>query len=234
MARKGGKDKGVLEWPPNSGKWYVRIYEKGQEKRYRCDTKSQAKALYGRIRAEIREGRFFPEKFGQSKEVTLRAWINRYLEGSTNKGIKNERRYGRFWTLLMGKRLLSQISTDDCRRIQARMKAKGHLKPSTINRYFSFLRHVLALAVKDAKLNRNPVSGVSFFPEAKLTRFLIDAELTRLQGVMPPQDWLVVVFSVETGLRRADQFKLRWDQVCLESSTLTVPTKLPRFTASWR
>ena len=187
MARKDGKDKGILEWPPNSGKWYVRVYEAGRESRFRCDTKSQAKALYGRIRAEIREGRFFPEKFRQSKEVTLRAWINRYLEGSTNKGIQNERRYARFWTLLMGKRLLSQISTDDCRRIQARMKAKGHLKPPTINRYFSFLRHLLMLAVKDGKLNRNPVSGVRFFPEAKLTRFLTDAELTRLQGVMHAQ-----------------------------------------------
>ncbi len=223
MARKGGKDRGSVEKPKDSGKWWVRLLVTGRERWYRCENKSQAKALYGRIKAEIREGKYFPEKFQQPKAITLRAWISRYLEGSTNRNVSNERRYGRFWSLLFGKRLLTDLSTDDLRRTQARLKAKGRWSPATINRYYALLRHALTLAVKDGKIDRNPVCGVKFFPEVQRTRFYSDAELTKLRKLMAVTDWSVVAFAVETGLRRQEQFQLRWDQVDMEAGVLTIP-----------
>src|SRR4029077_11626395 len=137
-------------------------------------------------KTNIREGTFFPEKFAPRKDITLRAWILRCLEGSTNRGIENERRYGRRWSLLLGKRLLANVSMEDLRQFQAKMRAKLKPRPTnapkdfypnrlwsdaTINRHFAFLRHVLMLAVKDGKLTQNPVSGLKFFPEVKRTRF---------------------------------------------------------------
>ena len=79
------------------------------------------------------------------------------------------------------------------------------------------------LQVKDAKLTQNPVSGLKFFPEVKRTRWLAGIELERLQGVMQPSDWKLVAFAIETGLRRGEQFRLRWDQVDLENGVLTLP-----------
>ena len=38
---------------------------------------------------------------------------------------------------------------------------------------------------------------------------------------MAPQDWKLVALAVETGLRREEQFRLRWDQVDLEVGLLT-------------
>jgi len=104
--------------------WWVRHYANGRQQWVKCDTKSQAKALYGRLKADIRGGTFFPEKFAPRKDITLRAWILRCLEGSTNRGVENERRYGRRWSLLLGTRLLAHISVDDLRRIQVKMHAK--------------------------------------------------------------------------------------------------------------
>jgi len=212
MARKDGKDRGILQRKGREG-WWVRLYVNGRERWFRCDTKSQAKALYGRLKADIREGTFFPEKFAPRKDITLRAWILRCLDGSTNRDIENERRYGRRWSLLLGKRLLADVSREDMRQVQAHMRAK--LKPhptnapkdfqpkrrwsdATINRHFSFLRHVLMLAVKDGKLTQNPVSGLKFFPEVKRTRWLAGVGLERLRGVMQHSDWKLVAF----GLRR--------------------------------
>src|SRR5713101_6670506 len=163
MARKSGKDRGVVF---KDGAWWVRLYVNGREKWFRADNKTQAKTLYGRLKAEIREGKYFPEKFRQPKAITLRAWIARYLEGCTNRGLANEKRYGRRWSLLLGKRLLSAITTDDLRHIQAKFKAHTQrlreknqkakkkskqrgLRDSSINRHFAFLRHALMLAVKD-------------------------------------------------------------------------------------
>lgn len=50
MARKNGKDRGILEFPSKSGKWFVRVWLNGREKRFRCSTKREAKALYGRVK----------------------------------------------------------------------------------------------------------------------------------------------------------------------------------------
>lgn len=232
MARKNGKDRGIVEKPAGSGIWWTRLTIQGREKWFRATNKSQAKALYGRLKAEAREGTYFPEKYKKPKEITLRAWIARHLEGASNRSVVNEKRYGRFWSLLLGKRALRDITTEDLRRIQAQLKARFDTKkpagtrlkaPPTINRYFSFLRHVLMLAVKDGKLDRNPMAGVTFFPEAVKTRFLCDEEITRLRDLMKPRDWEMVAFAVETGLRRGEQFGLRWSQVDVENKVLSLP-----------
>jgi integrase len=234
MARKGGIDRGICQRKGRKG-WWVRLYVSGRERWFRCDTKSQAKALYGRLKADIREGTFFPEKFAPRKDITLRAWILRCLDGSTNRDIENERRYGRRWSLLLGKRILGQISTEDLRLVQSKMNARRNKVQArkkekvrawsngTINRHFAFLRHVLMLAVKDGKLARNPVSGIKFLPEERRTRFLTDVELTQLETVMLVQYWKLVAFAIETGLRREEQFRLRWDQVDLESGIVSIP-----------
>ena len=55
------------------------------------------------------------------------------------------------------------------------------------------------------------------------TRYLTQDELTELQDVMSPTDWLLVAFAVETGLRRQEQLSLRWDQVDMDNCVLTIP-----------
>lgn len=235
MPRKGDKDTGAVF---KKGSWWCRLTHNGRERWHKCDSKTQAKTLYGRLKAQIREEQYFPDKFKTQEALTVRAWLDRCLKGSANHGKKNEERYGRFWKALLGKRLLSAVSTEDLRRIQTKLKAKwehaqrerigtGKAKrgksPATINRHFAHLRHALALAVKDGKLDRNPISGVKFFAECNKTRFLSDKELTGLREHLPALDFKLVAFAVETGMRRAEQFKLRWKDVDLEHGVLTIP-----------
>jgi len=220
MARKDGKDRGITF---KDGKWWVRLFANGREKWYRAENKTQAKALYGRLKADLREEKYFPEKFQKAKALTLRTAIARHLEGSTNRNLLGEKTYGRFWTLLWGKRLVTDISTEDCRSIQAKLSRQGNWKPATINRYVAFLRHVLMMAVTDGKLTRNPVSGVKFFPESNRVRFFSDNELLHLHGLIDPDNWKVVAFALETGLRRDEQFSLRWSHITFEAQTLTIP-----------
>jgi integrase len=237
MARKDGKDRGICQRKGRTG-WWVRITHNGREKWFKCDTKSQAKALYGRKKADIREEQYFPEKFAPKQDVTLRAWLHRCLEGSANRNRVNETLYNRRWSLLLGRRLLTEISTDDLRQIQRKMQLKLRPRPehapksfqpkrrwsdATINRHFAYLKHAFALALRDGKATRNPVAGIKLFPEVAKTRFFSEEELTRLRGVMEQKDWKLVALAVETGLRREEQFCLRWDQVDLETGILTLP-----------
>jgi len=218
--------------------WWCRWFENGRERWEACDSKTQAAIRYGWHRARIREERFFPEKF-TAKAITLRAWLRRCHEGCTNRGIQNERLYSRRWSLgPLGKRLLTEITSEDLKRLQVQMRTKLKPRPpkaskeanpkrmwgdATINRHFSFLKHALMLALKDGKLTRNPAVGVKPFPEVTKTRFFSEDELIRLQGIMAPKDWQLVALAIETGLRREEQFRLRWDQVDLEVGLLTLP-----------
>jgi integrase len=164
----------------------------------------------------------------------LRSWIKRCLDGSTNRNKIGEKVYAKRWSLLLGARLLSDISTEDLRRMQAAMRAKTKLNPTTklvqrlwadatVNRFFAYLRRCFSLAVKDGKVARNPVSGITFFPEANKTRFLNVEELRRLHGVMKPVDWRLVAFAIETGLRQGEQLSCRWDQIDFENGMVTLP-----------
>ncbi|GKS64842.1 integrase [Nitrospira sp.] len=237
MARKHGKDRGITQRKGREG-WWVRLYVNGRERWFRCDTKSQAKALYGRLKADIREGTFFPEKFAPRKDISLRVWLTRCLDGSTNRNRINEARYNRRWSLWFGPRGLSEVTATELRQFQRRLQLKMRPQPAqapktwqpkrqwsdgTINRHFAYLKHVYNLALKDGKVTRNPVAGVKLFPEVSKTRFLSDEELTRLCGVMDSKDWQFVALAVETALRREELFGLRWEHVDCETGVLTLP-----------
>lgn len=217
------KDRGVFQRKGRAG-WWIRYTHEGKECVKACDNKSQAIALRGKILGEIREGLYFPEKYKPKTDaVTLRTLIKEYLAGSSNKGIENERRYGRFWSKLLGNQRLTELTTLGLKKIQAQMHKKGRKSPATVNRYFSFLRHLLTLAVHEGTLNRNPLVGVKQFDEERTTRFLTDSELAQLKAHLSPDDWQLVSFAVNTGLRQEEQFSLRWNQVDLERRIVTLP-----------
>jgi integrase len=241
MARKNGRDRGILQ-RKRKGKlepgWWVRIVHDGRETWRKCSTKSQARAVYSRLKEEIRTERLLP-KAKVAPAITLRAWLARCFEGSTNRGLANEKIYNRRWSLSpLGTKLLTGITAEDLKLRQVRMRGKLKPRPanapkdfqpqrlwsdSTVNRHFSYLRHVLKLALKAKHMKENLFEDFKFFPEATTTRFLSQEELIRLQGVMDPRDWDVVLLALETGLRREELFKLRWDQVDLESGLLCLP-----------
>ena len=232
MAQKsqGKKIRGVLF---RRGSWWCRWFENGRERVEKCDSKTQAAIRYGQHRVDVREGKFFPGKF-TVKDISLSAWLKRCVEGSTNIGIGNERVYARRWSLWFGKRVLAGISTEDLRHHQAKMRAKMKFSTktknprriwsdATINRHFAFLRRAFTLAIKDGKVDRNPVSGIKFFPEQHRTRFLSEQELVSLRNVLTPETWTWVCFAIETGLRQGEQFSLQWKWVDLDNSVLTIP-----------
>src|SRR5262245_59352354 len=120
MARKGGRDRGIVH---KKGSWWVRWFHLGREHWEKADSKTQAKVRHGQIRAQIREGTFFPAKFAQKQEITLSAWIERCLEGATNRGLVNDRRYAKRWSRWFGKKTLTMLTIEDLRRHQSRMRA---------------------------------------------------------------------------------------------------------------
>src|SRR5262249_27155579 len=65
---------------------------------------------------------------------------------------------------------------------------------------------------------------VKFFKENNVRlRFLRPEEEARLAAEMQPEDWVVVEIALYTGLRRGEQFGLRWAHVVFGPRLATVP-----------
>jgi integrase len=214
------KTPGVIERPKGSGKWYVRIKNRGKDRLHRVASPAQGKALQTRLRAEILEGRYQPERI---RPLTLKTWIDRCLEGSTNRDKQHEEQRSKYWSGVLGDKFLAEITHEDIRRHQAKMLASGDWKPSTVNRYLSALRRTLTLAVNDGKILRHPMKGIKFLPEAQRDDSFSDKALLTIHALMEPQAWKETHFAIETCLRASEQYGLKWSDVNFESQHLTIP-----------
>ena len=83
---KEGKDRGITQRKGREG-WWVRVYEEGRQTWRKCETKSQARTLYGKLKAEAREGKLFP-KPKKTKSILLKDYFVTWLKNQPARGKK--------------------------------------------------------------------------------------------------------------------------------------------------
>lgn len=270
MPRPGGEDRGLFEeqapCKPCDGKrgndackkcqgrgkhgngvWWIRYYEPGSggkpgpEHRERIGAKSLAREVYGKRKAEIREGKYFPPT--RVKSRTVGEAIEEYLE--TVKGKKhsrNPRFYGRLWREAFGERPLDSVTSAEIQVKQREWLADGS-SHATVNHRMNFLRHLFNVEASrqtDEERRRHPIANpVARVKNLKVdnsrVRFLSDEEEVRLRGLFEswtnvalkavprrpsattttlcPSDWDLVEFAFLTGLRQEEQFTLPWANI---------------------
>jgi hypothetical protein len=105
----------------------VRLYIDGRERWYRCDTKSQAKALYGRVKAEQREGKYF-EKV---KAVPFREIAEEYLKIVDSRRSRKGDDLSRMtrWARAFGDQDAATISARRIERVLASFRTKAESRP---------------------------------------------------------------------------------------------------------
>ena len=117
---------------------------------------------------------------------------------------------------------LQEISTQDVERVKA--KLAQDLAPATVNLHLALLKHVYTKAMEWGKANENPAKPVKFFRANNArVRYLTEEEEARLEAVFPPEHWSKVGVAIHTGLRRGQQFNLRWSDVNFRTGVLMVP-----------
>ena len=113
-----------------------------------------------------------------------------------------------------GKLDLREITPLDIETYRAKRLSAG-VKKSTTNREMALLKKMFHLAVDWGYCAENPVVKVKLFPERDnlKERVLSAEEETRLLAHCPPHLAPIVVFALNTGMRRGEILGLRWDQV---------------------
>src|SRR5712664_287452 len=131
-------------------------------------------------------------------------------------------RHGQRWIARFGSRPLRSILPLDIEKWVSRRAEE--LSPASVNRELSFLRRVFNVALANGLVDRNPVKSVKFLREPSgRVRFLSEEEEAALRADVDKNDWPVIAFAMNTGLRQGEQFGLRWENIDLANRVLTIP-----------
>jgi len=130
--------------------------------------------------------------------------------------------YAKRWMAFFGAQPLRSILPLMLERYVAQRQQQ--VAPATVNRELAFVKRVFGIAVENALLERSPAKPIKFLREPSgRVRFLSDEEEAALCAEVDKRDWPVVAFALNTGLRRGEQFNLRWENVNLANRVLTIP-----------
>jgi len=226
MARKGRLDRGLLCKKDSTGKllWYVRLYHEGRERRFGSfKSKTKAREFYEEAKQNQKLGRFFPEEYHASNSMKLRELIEGYMETNTKKTVRDDWCYARFWIKRLGTTTLKGINPGEIDKAKFDLMAK-ELSNQTVVHYLKFLRHVFNRAIRDSRLERNPLAQVEFpkLSRGHLRYLSLEEEQRVCETIGSPYDkW--IRFAILTGLRQKEQFSLKWAHIDLERNLIALP-----------
>ena len=219
MARKDGKDRGILQRRGRKG-WWVRFYVNGREKWERCDTKSQAKALYGRRKAEQREGKYFEKP----KTILFREIADEYLQSVDARRPRvgdDAARMGR-WVRAFGDQDANMVTVRQIEQVLTELRQAGR-RPATLVRHVAVLKAAFNRAKSHGLVKDNPAERVSL-PKVnnEIVRYLTADQETELLEALPEQYRSLVTVALHTGLRQGELLALQWSDIDWNAGIVTV------------
>lgn len=211
---------GIIERGGVKGIWWISFLDQdGVRHKEKIGMHDAALEMLRIRHAEVKSGRYVPKR-------EERVWTFRRL---ADDAIKKKAIRLAALTIATDKTRLGQL----CRRIGdlrydrftperidavlGELKASG-LKNSTCNRYRSFISSVFSHAVSTGRMATNPCAKVKRFPErAGRTLFLSEEDEKKLKLELTDEQEAEVLLAMHTGMRRGEQWGLKWSDVDLDS-----------------
>ncbi len=213
-----------------SGRWQARYRVDGRRLTAPITfrTKSEAQAFLAAVRTDLERGTWVDPDLGC---VLLRDYAWQWLDQKVNLRPRTWEQYEmnlrRHVLPQLGDLELSAITTAQVRAWRAGLLRDGGLSPGTVTKAYRLLHGVLATAVEDELLVRNPcvVRGASAERSAERPIATIPQVLALADAIDPPYR-LFVLLAGFTGLRLGELRALRRDRLDLERGTLRVTEQL--------
>lgn len=212
--------------------WYVDYYDPKGKRIIKAvgPVKKEAEDYLGKVRASIREGRFFDIK--KETRITFSELLDQYvLKVQDQRFFKNSLFY--LVPILkeyFGKKLLSEIDykmienfRDERKKTPTKYKRERNKR--TVDIELAFLRTVLNKGVKWGQLERNPFDrGEDLFYKTKNRRekTLTEDEVRRLIEACPGYLKPIIAAGIYLGLRKSDLLSLKWTNVDLETGIIRI------------
>jgi integrase len=222
---------GIFERPPNSGIWWISYYDAdGKRHREKAGRRAAAIDLITRRRREVKEGRFVPPSKGARltfRELAQAAMAQKKVRLAPSSYEMDRMRLDKLLPLIGN---VPAMAMHAMRLEETLAHLKESVSNSTVNRYRALISSIYSFGVRSDRIGFNPVSRVKPYPENdSRLRWLRPEEEQRLRKVFVADhhEWEFTL-ALHTGMRRGEQFFLRWKDVDLERGILTVKGKTGR------
>jgi integrase len=217
--------KGVFE--KYEGIWYARWTDAaGNRHVQKAGAKAAALHLYRRRKDEVLQGKHFPENL--RKGVKFADLAQDALEQARQAGrLPGNLAIVKDW---FPGRNAADLTAEDIERELNKLRARG-LKPATRNHYKSAISAAFTLAVRNRKALINPARQVKEEKENnERVRYLNQhpdtGEEARLRAALRerwPEREPELDLALQTGMRKGEQYSLRWTNVDLIHGMLAIP-----------
>jgi len=207
--------------------WQADFYAYSQRIRRVFPQKKDAAAYEGKIKASIRENRFFDikeEAFQTFKELS--GWYLSLEDVKRKKSFERDKRSVEKLKGFFGNQLLRHITPSLISEYQTkRMGEKSYrgktTKPATVNREIACMKSMWNQATLNEKLEKNPTRGVKFLQENnERDRILSSEEWERYKAKCPLWYLSIAVTAYRTAMRKSEIIKIAPSRIDLKEGLI--------------
>jgi integrase len=205
--------------------WQVDFYAYGERIRKVFPIKRDATAYEGKMKASIRENRFFDVK--QEAFQVFKELSNWYLSLEDVKRKKSFERDERtikkrldphFGDTPIKSIAPSVINEYISKRLNTESYRGGNIRPATVNREMILLKTIFNKAIRDGKLEKNPAKGIKHLKENnERDRVLTPEEWDRYKALCPSWYLPIATMAYFTGMRKGEIINLAPSRVDLKN-----------------
>lgn len=209
-----------------NGVWYIDYSFNGKRVRKRVGRSNKmAEQALKAVEVALMKDEFLGVK--QHKEILFDKLCSEYLTFS--KANKTEKSYGRDRISIehllkaFGGMSISDITARELERYKSMRKEE--VKPATINRELSCIKHMFTKAVHWDYLPENTLRTVAKFKEPPgRTRYLSEEEIERLLYCCAEHLKPIVIMAMNTGMRKGEILNLKWSDIDMINRIIMVRT----------
>ena len=221
--------RGIYEKEPGSGIWWVRWTDAtGMLHREKAGRRSDAKTLVGKRRTETLQKKKLPEQF--RTKITFNSLCD---DANEHSRATNDPKVSQDLKLkiermrpVFGSKDATTITKQQIVRWLTDEAEDREWAGATRNRWQAAFSLIYRVGIDNKKVEENPASGIKRKTENKVDRYLSNEEEAALRKVILqrfPTFIHQLDLSLHTGMRRKEQYTLRWNQVNMERQMLTLP-----------
>jgi integrase len=213
--------------------WQCDFYAYNERVRKFFPVKKDAVAYEGKLKAAIREGRYFDIKqdfFHFFKELSQ--WYLSIGDVQDKKSFERDNRTARkrlnpfFGSLPIKQITPSLINEYVSKRKSEKSYRGGTIRPATINRELALLKSIFNKAIRDGKLEKNPVRGIKMLRENnERQRVLTEDEWERYKTKCHPWYLPIAMTAYFTGMRRAEIISLSPSKIDLKTEFIRLKSE---------
>jgi integrase len=217
--------------------WWIDYRYKGKRVRRSLTTMSKKLAVLAQKNLDVQKAK---EELNLStpKKISFEKFCERFLSWYE---VQNSKKSFKDYENLFNSTIIPHFKGYSLNKINVEMiekykiKRSERIKPATVNKELTALKHIFNKAIQWGYQKENPVTQVKKLKVIeKKFRFLSLDEIDLVLENSPDSIYPILLTAIHTGLRKSELFRLEWNDIDFEREVITVTAKGEEHTKNYR